>query len=157
MSTEWRCQIDYPPTDLDNNTLASITEQLTGFAILTAAPTATRIDITVKADTAAGATARAVAAIEAAWHGPEPIAIRVTTAEAAEREAANPAPIDLLGITDIANRLGITRQRADELTRTAAFPDALGATSSGRVWTAESIDRFEAHWERKPGRPSKRQ
>ena len=41
---------------------------------------------------------------------------------------------NLVTIADIGRMLGVSRQRADQLSRQAAFPDPFTETTAGRVW-----------------------
>ncbi|MDG9703781.1 hypothetical protein [Streptomyces sp. DH37] len=82
--------------------------------------------------------------------------VRVRTAEAAEAEAARPGEQDLMGYAEAAEELGVSRQRVNELERTRDdFPRPVARLRSGPVFTAESIRRFAAGWDRRPGRPRK--
>lgn len=61
----------------------------------------------------------------------------------------------LVGTSEIAKLLGVTRQRVDEITRTAAdFPAPEVELASGRVWTRAAVEYWIAsHPDRRPGRP----
>ena len=61
---------------------------------------------------------------------------------------------DLVGITEIARELGISRQRATKLTRLQGFPEPIAALASGSVWTRLSLERFIEERTRKPGLPA---
>lgn len=59
--------------------------------------------------------------------------------------------LDLVGISEVAEMLGVTRQRADKLSRTAPdFPPPASTLHGGRVWLRSKIDA----WARKTGRKS---
>jgi hypothetical protein len=60
----------------------------------------------------------------------------------------------LVGITEIANYLGVTRQRASELGKSEGFPRAVTRLASGPVWLEASMLRFASNWKRTPGRRS---
>jgi hypothetical protein len=63
----------------------------------------------------------------------------------------------LLGVTEVAERLEVSKQRAAELARThRLFPPPLAELASGPVWTAWQIGAFQRSWNRKPGRPAGR-
>lgn len=51
-------------------------------------------------------------------------------------------PGQLLGLSEIADRLHTTRQRANELSRTDAFPAPQAELRMGPVWLAADIDRW---------------
>lgn len=61
----------------------------------------------------------------------------------------------LVGVREIAEMLGVSRQRADQISRAYAdFPAPEAELASGRVWKRASVDRWiKAHPVRKPGRP----
>jgi hypothetical protein len=53
-----------------------------------------------------------------------------------------------MGVTEIGELLGVSRQRADQLSRTADFPAPEAELASGRVWTRDAIEG----WARSTGR-----
>jgi predicted DNA-binding transcriptional regulator AlpA len=61
----------------------------------------------------------------------------------------------LVGMTEIAEMLGVSPQRAHQLSREYAdFPDPEVEISAGRVWKRAAVERWiKAHPARKPGRP----
>lgn len=63
----------------------------------------------------------------------------------------------LVGAGEIAEILGVTRQRVHSLSRTYAdFPKPVAELAAGRVWRMEEIrDWMKAHPDRKGGRPRK--
>lgn len=70
-----------------------------------------------------------------------------------EQRLGEPTYPELAGITEIAELLGTSRQRASELARSVRFPTPLAELAAGPVWTKSAITRFVDEWERKPGRP----
>lgn len=70
-------------------------------------------------------------------------------AELAER------PYDLVGAAEVAELLGVQRQRVTQLQTRAGFPAPVAVLRAGPVWTRASLNRFAAQWTRKPGRPAK--
>ncbi len=74
---------------------------------------------------------------------------------AAEQEQSNMP--ELIGVTELAQLLGVTRQRASELARTGSgFPRPLRFLASGPVWDKATIMRYVDRWERRPrGRPKR--
>jgi hypothetical protein len=60
----------------------------------------------------------------------------------------------LVGLSDVANMHGFSRQRALELSKIAGFPKPAATLSAGRVWHLVDVERFLA-MPRKPGRPRK--
>ena len=56
---------------------------------------------------------------------------------------------DLMGVYEIAELLGVTRQRVDELSRTHEdFPEPEATLASGRIWRRSEIEA----WARRTGR-----
>jgi hypothetical protein len=62
----------------------------------------------------------------------------------------------LVGVTEISKLLGVSRQRADQITRTYNdFPAPDADLASGRVWSRTRVEKWiKAHPDRKPGRRS---
>ena len=64
----------------------------------------------------------------------------------------------MIGTTDVAAMLGVSRQRVDQIIE--SYPDfpAADRVADRRVWKQAEVERWiEAHPERRPGRPRKRQ
>lgn len=72
-----------------------------------------------------------------------------------EAEVSRPNFPDLLGVSELAGLLGVTRQRASALAKGPTFPKPVATLHSGPVWTKPSVGRFVESWPRKAGRPSK--
>ena len=56
--------------------------------------------------------------------------------------------MELMGVTEIADLLGVSRQRVDQLAATAAFPEPVAELAAGRVWKKADVVR----WAKKAGR-----
>lgn len=86
-----------------------------------------------------------------------PVQVNVVREEEFRRQvdAANfPA---LVGVSEIAGLLGVSRARVSEMARTAAsFPRPVAQLASGPVWTEPSVRAFAEDWPRRPGRPRRR-
>ena len=80
---------------------------------------------------------------------------QATAADEHNRRRATPTFSELVGISEIAAILGVSRQRAHALAHRSDFPEPVARLASGSVWTRPSIDLFVESWKRKPGRPSK--
>jgi len=48
----------------------------------------------------------------------------------------------LMGVTEIADLLGLSRQRCDQLSRTKGFPEPEAELASGRVWKREEVEAW---------------
>ncbi len=56
----------------------------------------------------------------------------------------------LVGLSEIAQMLGLTRQRVDQLVRQAGFPEPDAVLTAGRIWKREDVEA----WARETGRIS---
>ena len=77
------------------------------------------------------------------------------TFEEQDRELDSPNFPELVGVREVADILGVTRQRASALAKTPRFPAAIATLASGPVWTRPSLNRFVDEWPRRDGRPPK--
>lgn len=61
----------------------------------------------------------------------------------------------LVGISEIAQMLGVTRQRAVQLVGDYTdFPPPTATLAAGRIWERTAVEAWmEQHSERRPGRP----
>ncbi|WP_162824079.1 hypothetical protein [Peterkaempfera bronchialis] len=79
--------------------------------------------------------------------------LQVVTAEEADAERDHPRPQELMGYTEAAAELDVSRQRVAQLDgQHPDFPRPIGRVGAGPVFTAESIRSFAARWNRSPGR-----
>lgn len=74
----------------------------------------------------------------------------MTTAEADRRSKEQP---QVVGTAEIAELLGVTKQRASVITQREDFPKPIVKLASGPVWRAGAVATFKEGWSRKPGRP----
>jgi prophage regulatory protein len=58
--------------------------------------------------------------------------------------------MDLVGVAEIAELLGVTTQRVDQLARTDEFPAPVAVISAGRIWKRTDVEK----WARARGRLS---
>jgi hypothetical protein len=72
-----------------------------------------------------------------------------------DAELDEPNAPDLVGVAELAELCGVTRQRASTLARSDGFPEPLAELASGPVWDLRMVQRFVRQWPRKPGRPAK--
>lgn len=85
------------------------------------------------------------------------VATDVATWAEFERRLAEPPVPPLVGPTEVATRLGVTRQRASDIIKAnAEVFRAVAHTSRGPLYLEAALDRFEASWERRSGRPPKK-
>lgn len=55
---------------------------------------------------------------------------------------------DLVGVAEIAELLGVTRQRVHQLMRSPDFPAPVAELSAGRIWNLDEVES----WARQTGR-----
>jgi prophage regulatory protein len=92
-----------------------------------------------------------VAGPRAASTAPGPLLIVINTLDhgLTTVKGTNVVHVDLVGLTEIARLLGISRQRVDQLLRTdEAFPEPIATLSAGRIWERADIES----WARATGR-----
>lgn len=65
------------------------------------------------------------------------------------------APPEIMGVQEIADLLGVSRQRAHQLTKRDDFPEPLHQLAAGSIWAGAAVRRWAATWERRQGRPRK--
>jgi hypothetical protein len=61
---------------------------------------------------------------------------------------------ELVGVAELADILGVTRQRASELARSKTFPHPVARLKSGPVWIKSTVARHAEGVPRRAGRPS---
>ena len=83
----------------------------------------------------------------------QPTAVEIVTEIEHQRRAEAYTMPELMSAAEIADELGISRQRVHQLRSTAGFPEPLADLRGGAVWDAAAVRKFAQTWERKPGRP----
>ena len=109
------------------------------------------------AQAALRARTRALEIVNSASRADDVVDLRVITPELYEAEALRPDTPELLAAPDVAELLGVSRQRVHQLaTDHARFPAPYLRLGSGPIWTRPAIEHFAAQWDRRPGRPAGR-
>lgn len=68
----------------------------------------------------------------------------------------NVRELRLLGLAEVADCLGVSRQRVYQLHRDhPLFPVPVAELRATKVWLAEDIEQFMKDWDRRPGRRRK--
>ncbi len=131
-------------------------------AVASYTPTELEVRMTVEEDTPQDAALMAIAPLFAALReiglsaqSDDILRLEVQTMEDLDREIAASDVPELVGVTELAEALGVSKQRASELARAKNFPPPVAHLASGPVWRKASIGRFVDQWPRKPGRPPK--
>jgi hypothetical protein len=85
--------------------------------------------------------------------GEMPVGIETITEDEQERRAAEPIRPELMSAAEIAEELGVRRQRLHQLRWTAAFPAPLAELRRGAVAGREGGPEVAHEWTRTPGQP----
>jgi hypothetical protein len=83
------------------------------------------------------------------------VKLEATEWERFDASLDEPNTPDLVGVAELAELCGVTRQRASVLARSEGFPEPLAELASGPVWDLRMVNRFVREWPRKAGRPAK--
>jgi len=59
---------------------------------------------------------------------------------------------ELVGVAELAEMLGVSKQRVSELANKASFPRPIVSLKAGPVWDRTSVGNFLETWRRRPGR-----
>jgi hypothetical protein len=84
----------------------------------------------------------------------EPTGMEIVREVEWRRRAEAPTIPELMSAAEIADALGVSRQRVHKLRQLATFPLPLAELRGGAVWDAVAVRKFAENWKRKPGRPS---
>jgi enamine deaminase RidA (YjgF/YER057c/UK114 family) len=57
------------------------------------------------------------------------------------------------GVSEVADLLGVSRQRVAQLRTKRGFPAPIAELRAGPIWDVSSLGLFLEEWERRPGRP----
>lgn len=118
------------------------------------------VSIPVTAPTMLAAAERGRRIVQAAVpHAAHVVRLTVMTEIEFALEAERSTIPKLVGVTEVAGLLKVSRQRVSALAKTEYFPAPLARLSSGPVWDRTSLTHFLEAWDRtprrKPGRPKK--
>jgi hypothetical protein len=84
----------------------------------------------------------------------EPVAVEVLTVDELERRADQPTMPTLVGASEVADILHVTRQRVHQVRSHKGFPAPLVEVAMGPLWDERAVQRFAREWDSKPGRPA---
>jgi hypothetical protein len=85
-----------------------------------------------------------------------PIGLEVVREAEWKLRAEAPTMPELMSAAEIAEELGVARQRVHQLRAHVSFPAPLAELRGGAVWDAAAVRKFAEGWERKPGRPPRK-
>lgn len=108
--------------------------------------------LTVSASDPPVAATRAIEIVTSTVPG-KVVAIEVMTTEEQDRRLAEPAFPELVGVSEVAEMLGITRQRLAVLRQRPEFPAPVAELAAGPIWRRGDLSTFAMGWQRRPGRP----
>lgn len=81
---------------------------------------------------------------------------KVVRAVADQAQAAGEGGLtNLVGVSELAKLLDVSRQRASELARSRQFPKPIAVLASTPVWLEDAVKQFASKWTRRSGRPRK--
>ncbi len=83
----------------------------------------------------------------------DPVAVEILSTDELDRRADEPNMPQLVGTSEVAAMLRVTRRRVNQLRRHAAFPAPLVEVATGPLWDARAIDKFALEWTPTRGRP----
>lgn len=135
---------------------SDVLEALDGHApALAVRKTSVGLTLDVEGTDHADAAREAVRLLAIAAPSLRPLEVRVQTLEEQERELMASNVPELLGVAELAEALGVSRQRVSELMNAEDFPEPIARLRAGPVWQRSALGRFLAGWKRQPGRPHK--
>jgi hypothetical protein len=110
--------------------------------------------LTVRAKTPPDAAARAIEIVTGVVPG-RVESIEIMTEEEQDRRLAGPPFPRLVGVSEVASMLGVSRQRLAILRQRHEFPAPVAELAAGPIWRAGDLSTFASGWRRQPGRPKK--
>lgn len=124
--------------------------------VVSAGDNVLHVDLTLIAPDPVSAARQALEQVE---QHPDPQRLKLVGVEAlpeqeAQRRLLEPALPELAGGREVAEMLGVSKQRLHQLLGRDDFPDPVVRLAAGPVWLVSSVCAFERQWARKPGRPA---
>lgn len=77
----------------------------------------------------------------------------MTMTMASKRARRQQPAVELVGITEAAELIGVSRTRFHQLEQRREFPPPLATLACGRIWLRESIELWAIKYPRVAGRP----
>ena len=143
----WTAQLTYTAAGLTDEDTAALASALRGADIAYAADRL-QVNLEVEASTLEEAVGSALHTAAAATGLLKPSRLRVLPTMEFLDETAHPEPmnLDLIGITEIAAELGVSRQCAGQLAGDVDFRAPVVQPASGRLYTRASVKAFQQRW-----------
>lgn len=145
----WTSRLTYSAPGLSAGDLAALRTTLPNAEIAYEATDGhLQISIDAEGGTLEDAAATALRTAAAATGLLKPSRLYVLPTADALLEAAYPTPLnlDLIGISQIADEFGVSRQRAGQLAADDDFPAPVLTPPSGRLYTRASVQAFHQRW-----------
>ena len=155
MTTDWVITFTFD-VDPPMETMDKWEAQLEGFDTSVARVPTRGVDVTVYAPGDLGlfdALSKMQGEVLHVVDAGQPVGVEIVTEVEHRRRADAYTMPELMSAAEIADELGVSRQRVHQLRSTAGFPAPLADLRGGAVWDAAAVRKFAQTWERKPGRP----
>ncbi|MFD9061830.1 hypothetical protein ACFVZ3_09945 [Kitasatospora purpeofusca] len=163
IATQWSAYVELATTEVDDSQFEHLLEILDehspalGFApsgnfyaqLSVEAGTARKaLDLALKTVTEAARTVGA---------GRDVLGVELMTQDEFERRLSEPQIPELVGLSEVASLLEVSRQRVGQLvTEHQEFPPPVAKLRSGPVFIADQVRTFLSRWNRAGGRPQGR-
>ncbi|MFH8867126.1 hypothetical protein [Streptomyces griseus] len=161
MPQAWSIEVELGVNDVSDDLVEELVEHLIDHspAVGTAPNGNLSARIFIDAGTARQAIDNALREVTAAAKGAglptTVVGVDLVTEEELDRRLAEPSVPDLVGVSEIAEMLGVVRQRVTQLSQRSDFPPAVAHLKSGPVFVRDQVAAFERKWDRRGGRPAK--
>ena len=151
--SEWSVYIKVGGREaVDVDALVEALEPVAG--VVGVGPDTLDAQVSVDGETVLEAAAKAVEALErAAGDLPDVVRLEISSVDELEAELERPIYPELVGVTEAAAILGVTKQRVSTMYRADRLPSPVEVLAAGPVWTADAIEAFDKTWTRRSGRP----
>jgi hypothetical protein len=150
----WTAQLTYRAAEFGVDEVGGLAAELGAGLVQDVVVGTVRLMLEVAATTARQATLEALRVAGAAVAA-KPVRILVMSGEDFVNDVQTALmAVDLLGVAEIAQLFGVSRQRVNQLIGRPDFPVPVARLLSGPVFTKPAVEAFEKRWA--PARASKR-
>lgn len=159
--SEWDVSVDFIGAHFGEAMGEAVLEKIGRSGVVVAGEDLLGVDVTVHAADYREAVEKGMAAIRSAIRKagvPRTVLVErleAQTSARTHRDLEIPTYPDMLGAAEVAELLGVSKQRVMELRDAGRLPEPISQLRAGPVWVRPAIERFVETWERKPGRPRK--
>lgn len=80
------------------------------------------------------------------------VSLEILSEDAFQASLDEPEIPDLVGLTEIAEMAGVSRQRANAIVKQDSFPSPVLTLAAGQFRTRAAVQNWVENWTRKPGR-----